>query len=128
MTTRIRLLIMAAVLCHLLLATRLVTSQLLPAKAAPSATSRQTSRRGQQVRISAIEQERDGAVYKLRGNVEIDYGTYTFTGDQITYNSDSGDIVAEGHLVVEGGENTEHIEASRGTYNVDRETGRLEQV
>ena len=31
MTSRIRLLITAAVLCHLLLAPRLVTSQLLPA-------------------------------------------------------------------------------------------------
>ena len=128
MTTRIRLLIMAAVLCHLLLAMPLVTSQLLPAKHAPAAASARTSRGGQPVRISALEQERDGSVYKLRGNVEIDYGTYTFTGDQITYNSDSGDITAEGHLVVEGGVNSEHIEASRGIYNVDRETGRLEHV
>jgi len=128
MATRNRFLITSAVLCHLILASRLVTSQLLPANAAPQAASKQPNRPRLPVKISAIHQEKDGAIYKLSGNVEIDYGTYTFSGDEVTYNSDKGDITAEGHLVFEGGQNNEHIEAARGNYNTDHETGHFEHV
>jgi LPS-assembly protein len=128
MATRTRFLITSAVLCHLILASRLVTSQLLPANAAPKAASTQSGRPKLPVKITAIHQEKDGAVYKLSGNVEIEYGTYTFSGDEVTYDSDSGDITAEGHLVIEGGPNNEHIEAARGHYNTDHETGHFERV
>jgi LPS-assembly protein len=128
MATRTRFLITSAVLCHLILASRLVTSQLLPANAAPKAASTQSARPKLPVKITAIHQEKDGAVYKLSGNVEIEYGTYTFSGDEVTYDSDSGDITAEGHLVIEGGPNNEHIEAARGHYNTDHETGHFERV
>jgi LPS-assembly protein len=128
MATRTRFLITSAVLCHLILASRLVTSQLLPANTAPKAASAQSSRPKLPVKITAIHQEKDGAVYKLSGNVEIEYGTYTFSGDEVTYDSDSGDITAEGHLVIEGGPNNEHIEAARGHYNTDHETGHFERV
>jgi len=80
------------------------------------------------VKISALQQEKDGAVYKLHGNVQIDFETFTFSADEATYDSDSGDITAEGRLVLDGGPNDEHIEATRGTYNVQRETGRFEHV
>lgn len=128
MATRTRFLITSAVLCHLILTSRLVTSQLLPANAAPKAASTDSNRPRLPVKISAIHQERDGTVYKLSGNVEIEYGTYTFSADEITYDSDSGDITAEGHLVLEGGPNNEHIEAARGHYNTDHETGHFEHV
>ena len=75
-----------------------------------------------------MHQEKDGAVYKLSGNVKIDYGVFTISADQITYDSDSGDVQAEGHLLLEGGPNHEHIQASRGTYNVNSEIGRFENV
>src|SRR6185369_9700369 len=108
---------------------RLVTSQLLPGstveerhpKASPAG-------RDVDVTIRAQQQEKDGPVYKLTGNVEIDYGAYTISGDQVTYNSDSGDVEAEGHLVLDGGPNDEHIEATRGSYNVQTERGRFEHV
>ena len=128
MATRTRFLITSAVLCHLILASRVVTSQLLPANSASKAISTQSSRPKLPVKITALHQEKDGAVYKLSGNVEIEYGTYTFSGDEVTYDSDSGDIVAEGHLVLEGGPNNEHIEAARGHYNTDHETGNFEHV
>lgn len=128
MATRTRFLITSAVLCHLILASRLVTSQLLPANTAQKAASTPSNRPRLPVKISAIHQERDGAVYKLSGSVEIEYGAYTFSADEITYDSDSGDITAEGHLVLEGGPNNEHIEAARGHYNTDHETGRFEHV
>jgi len=80
------------------------------------------------VTIRAIEQEKDGAVYKLRGQVQIDYGVYILSADQVTYNSDTGEAQGEGHLVLEGGPNDEHIEAARGTYNVQDESGKFEKV
>ena len=128
MTSRTRLLITAAVLCHLLLAPRLVTSQLLPAPSSQQNPPPATPKRSDPVSISAVHQEKDGDVYQLRENVKIDYGVFTFSADQVTYDSDSGNLEAEGHLLLEGGPNHEHIEASRGTYNVNSEVGRFENV
>ena len=118
---------MAVVVCHLLVAPSIVTSQLLP-----SATDAKLPATGDKpeipVTIRAEHQEKAGDVYRLTGHVEIDYGVYKFFGDQVTYDQDSGQITAEGHLILQGGPNDEHIEASRGTYNVEKESGRFEHV
>lgn len=127
MTTRNRFLITAVVVCHLLLAPCLVTSQLLPANPIQNATT-SGSKPAVPVTMRAERQEKAGSIYKLSGNVEIDYGAYKLFGDEVTYDEDSGQATAEGHLVLEGGPNDEHIEASRGTYNVEKETGRFEHV
>jgi len=51
---------MAAVVCHVLLAPSLVTSQLhSPSSATPA--------RGEEVTIRALHQEKDGAIFKLHG-------------------------------------------------------------
>src|SRR5262249_17612860 len=127
MLARNGLLITAAVLCHLLLAHRLVTSQLLPV--APPQNPLQTpSKTSVPVTIKALKQEKDGPVYKLEGQVEIEYGLYTLHADQVTYDSDSGQAQAQGHLLLDGGPNDEHFEASRGTYNLQSEAGRFEDV
>src|SRR6476659_3290427 len=92
MATRTRFLITTAVLCHLILTTRLVTSQLL-AVAPPQKTGISSSNRGPgPAIISALHQEKDSAVYKLRGNVRIEYASYIFSGDNVIYDSDSGDV------------------------------------
>jgi LPS-assembly protein len=70
----------------------------------------------------------DGPVYKLSGQVEIRYGLYTLYGDQVTYNRDTGEAVADGHVVLVGSANDEHLEATHGTYNTLSETGRFENV
>ena len=75
-----------------------------------------------------LEQEKDGAVYNLRGAAEIHYGTYILYADEVTYNSETGDAKAEGHVVLDGGPNDEHIRATRGTYNTRSEVGRFENV
>ena len=123
----IRLLITAAVLCHLFVAPPLVTSQLHPGPSSqlPAAPS---NRPGVPVTIEALEQEKDGSIYHLRGKVKVNYGRYTIFGDQATYNEDSGEVNAEGHLLLEGGPTDEHIEAARGTYNIQTETGRFYDV
>jgi len=136
MISRTRFLITTAFVCHLLLAPRLVTSQLLSVpNQAESALQAETApsnvaaiQREGDVRIQAIEQEKDGPIYKLRGHVEIRYGTYSLYADEITYNSDTGEATAEGHVVLDGGPNDEHIEASHGTYNIRTESGKFYDV
>ncbi|MBV9183482.1 MAG: LPS-assembly protein LptD [Acidobacteria bacterium] len=130
MDLRIRLLITAAMLCHLIVAPRLVTSQLPPQ---PRQTSSHGSgsyldRSSAAITIQAERQECTRQICKLSGSAEIDYGIYRFKADELTYNRESGEAEAEGHLLLEGGPNQEHIEATRGVYNVVTEVGRFEHV
>src|SRR5882762_5129158 len=140
MIIRSRIFITAALVCHLLLAPGIVTSQTLPPAAAtvsspetapsmvpalPSAPAGQTA---EEVKIRAVEQEKDGSLYHLRGRVEIHYRTYILYADQVTYNTDTGDSELEGHAVLDGGPYDEHVEASHGTYNVRTETGTFYSV
>jgi|HubBroStandDraft_1064217.scaffolds.fasta_scaffold00097_43 LPS-assembly protein len=148
MTLRNRFLITAAVLCHLLIAAPLVTSQLPPAN--PTATQRvgtapdkpaipettpcalaaaAQKEKGEDVNtICAIDQEEEGSVYKLHGAVEIYYGSYVLKADEATYNSDTKEATATGHFKLDGGPNDDHIRASHGTYNLALETGRFYDV
>ena len=140
MTSRTRFLITAAFVCHLLLAPSIVTSQLLSSSSAQSgsssgSTSSSTSLppapstvNTQDVTIRALQQEKDGTIFKLRGQAEIHYGTYILYADSVDYNSDTGDSVADGHVVLDGGPNDEHVEANHATYNVRSESGRFEHV
>lgn len=121
MISRIRFLITAAVTCHLLLAPTLVTSQLQSG----SATS---PSRVEEAQVSAITQEMDGRVFKLHGAATVQYRSYTLYADEMTYNADTGDATAEGHVVLDGGPYDEHVRATRGTYNVRTETGRFYDV
>jgi LPS-assembly protein len=130
--TRTRFLITTAVVCHLLLAPSLVTSQLLsPISQPDTPPGRRTAPsalKDEEVTIRALEQEKDGPMFKLRGQAEIHYGTYVFYADNVDYNSETGDATADGHVVLDGGPNDEHVEASHGTYNIRSETGRFQNV
>jgi LPS-assembly protein len=148
MTLRHRFLITAAVLCHLLVVPPLVTSQLPPAnsaaktahggapaggpateKATPCAQAAAAQKeKGNVETICAIQQEEQGAIYKLHGAVEIYYGNYVLRADEATFNSDTKEATAEGHFALDGGPNDDHIRATRGTYNLELETGRFYDV
>jgi len=130
MTSRTRLLITTAWACHLLLAAPVVTRQLLFAQTETTSgvPSVPKTLKEEDVTIRALEKEVQGSEYTLRGRVEIRYSTYILYADQATYNSDSGLATAEGHVVLDGGPNDEHIEASRGVYNIRSQTGRFENV
>ena len=78
--------------------------------------------------MRAQEQEKDGAVFKLRGQAEVHYRTYILYADEVTYNSQTGDATADGHAVLDGGPNDEHIEATHGIYNIRAESGTFENV
>src|SRR5580704_15870920 len=148
MTLRNRFLITAAVLCHLLFVPPLVTSQLPPtgaaatapstssgaekaaaAQATPCALAAAAQKEKEDVHtICAIQQEEQGSVYKLHGAVEIYYGIYVLRADEATYNSDTKEATATGHVALDGGPKDDHIRASHGTYNLDLETGRFYDV
>ncbi len=150
MTLRTRFLITALFLCHHLLASALVTSQLLSensaqsavpsspkapqkAKTAASALSTPCAKQAatqdsHSATICADEQEKVGDVYKLHGNAEIHYRTYILRADELTYNSDSGEATASGHFTLDGGPNDDHLKATHGTYNLTAETGRFYDV
>ncbi len=78
---------------------------------------------GVPVTIHANEQEKRGSVYDLRGEVEIDYKEYVVRADHISYDSETGEVVANGHLQVDGGPDNERISATHGFINLDAETG-----
>ena len=126
--------ITALVFCHVLLATPVVTSQLPPEAVAPQpapllpSTEFTQHAPGEAVTIKAREQEKEGDVFKLKGDVEIDFRDLVLRADEITYDSQSGQVTATGHLVLDGGPHDEHIEASRGEYNVKTQTGRFWDV
>lgn len=130
MNSRTRILITAALVCHCLFAPRLVTSQLPSAVVSqpPALPSSPSALNDQDVTIKALSQEKVGSIYKLHGQAEIHYGAYVLYADEITYNADTGDSTADGHVVLDGSLNDEHIQASHGTYNVRSETGHFENV
>ena len=131
MTSRTRFLITAAIACHLLLASPLVTSQLLspPASDSPAdPTTPRTTPKEEDVTITALQQEKVGVIYKLHGKAEIHYGVYILYADEMTYNSDTGDSTADGNVVLDGGPSDEHIQASHATYNLQTEAGRFDNV
>jgi LPS-assembly protein len=146
MTLRTRFLITALFLCHQLLAPALVTSQLLSSESnAAKAPAQQTepaqaaagtlcAQQAAQLldksipTICAIRQEKQGPIYKLRGQVEIYYRTYVIRADEVTYDSDTGEATASGHFTLDGGPNDDHLKASHGSYNLAAETGRFYDV
>lgn len=138
MSLRNRFLITAACLCHLFLALPVVTSQLRSdsssqsqesATAKPEATpagpcaSAAKNEASDQATLCAIEQEKDGVVYKLHGAAEVHYAGYIIKADDATYNEDTHDVTATGHVTLDGGPNDDHIRASHGTYNPALESG-----
>src|SRR5438105_814253 len=131
MNSRSRFLITAAVVCHLLVAPHLVTSQLLSASAETGSAglpATPTPTQGEEVTIRALQQEKDGPIFKLHGEVEIRYRTYVLYADDITYNTETGEATADGHVVLDGGPNDEHVQASHAVYNIRSESGSFDNV
>jgi len=67
-------------------------------------------------------------LYTLAGHVVIDYKDYVIQADRATYNQATSEIVAEGHLHLDGGPDDAHLLASHGTMNLDAHTGHLYDV
>ncbi|WP_255460823.1 LPS-assembly protein LptD [Edaphobacter albus] len=77
---------------------------------------------------SSGPQTKTGNRYTLDGDVVITYKDRRIEADHIDYDSDTGELNANGHLKVSGGQNNESISASHGTMNMKTQTGRFFDV
>jgi LPS-assembly protein len=78
--------------------------------------------------MEADTESRYGDISRLEGNVVIVYRGHTIRADRISYDATTGDIIAEGHVSLTGGNNDESIQASHGTYNLDTQKGTFYDV
>ena len=111
--------------CHLLLAHLAFTSQ-LPASSSTGGSV--TPLPSQEVTIRALQQEKQGDIYKLDGDVEITFQRYVMRAEHVTYNDASGAMEATGRVVFDGGPHDVHILAGHANYNVKSETGTFYDV
>src|SRR5215470_463258 len=90
MRSPLQLVITAVALCHLFPATPLVISQTRPETQSQPAdtTDNQLSNKfqisateGEPLTIHAHEQEKKGEIFTLRGDVEVEYRSYTLRAD-----------------------------------------------
>ena len=150
MRARIFLCITLLYLCHPQLWPQAVTKQFPPSTAAPEAGETRPSDAlpqdpgsasaipvakvipappsGVPVEIHVDTQREQNNIFTLEGNVLIDYRGYTVQADKVIYNRDTGDVNAEGHLIVDGSPDNEHITATHGEMNLDRETAHFYDV
>jgi LPS-assembly protein len=137
MRVRTCLFITVLMLCHLQLWPQALTRQ-FPSASGPSslpdapdypiAEVVAAPPSGVPVRIEARQQEKHGDVFLLTGDVRIEYKDYILTADKASYNQETGDAEADGHVRLEGTRNNELILADHGKLNFDLETGRFENV
>jgi LPS-assembly protein len=137
MRVRTFLFITALMLCHLQLRPQTLTKQ-FPSATGPSslpdapdypiAEVVAAPPSGVVARLESKQQEKHGNVYTLTGEVRIDYKDYTLTADKVSYDDETKDAEADGHVRVQGGHNNELILADHGNLNFDLETGRFENV
>jgi LPS-assembly protein len=83
---------------------------------------------GVPVKLESNQQEKHGSVFTLSGDVRIEYKDYVLSADKISYDQETGDAEADGHVRLQGGRNNELILADHGKLNFDLETGRFENV
>ena len=144
MRTRLLWCITLVLLCHPQVRAQAVTTQFPPADSAPvraadlpddpslqealpQAHVVPEPPRGTPVKLVARTQTRKSLaasnLYTLDGDVVIYYRNYIVHADHATYDDNSGNIVARGHMMVDGGPDDEHFVASHGTVNVYRDSG-----
>src|SRR5271157_5819959 len=81
-----------------------------------------------EVLIRADEQEKLHDIYHVRGHVEIRFRNYILHCDEATYDSTTGQVTAQGHVVFDGGPHNEHLVGTHATYDVSRDTGTFYDV
>src|SRR3954468_21800052 len=128
MNLRNRIVTAVAVGCHLFLTLLPVTSQTPAAEGTSQANAAAIPGEGEPVTIKAREQEKKGDLFLLHGEGEIDFRDYIFRGDEITYDSKTSEVTATGHVTLDGGPHDDHVEATKGHYNLHTQTGTFDEV
>lgn len=67
-------------------------------------------------------------LYTLTGHVVIHYRDYVIQADRATFNQATSEVVADGHLHLDGGPDDAHLLASHGAVKLDAHTGKLYDV
>ena len=80
------------------------------------------------VEMESDTQSKLGSRYVLDGDVVIKYRDRIIKADHIEYDTETGELTANGHLHVSGGPNHEDVQASHGTMNLIQQTGRFYDV
>jgi LPS-assembly protein len=83
---------------------------------------------GVPVTMEYKQMEKHGDLYTLTGEVRIEYKDYVLKADKVSYNQETSDAEADGHVRLEGGKYNELILADHGKINFDLETGRFDNV
>ena len=142
MKARTILCITLLALCHPQLWPQAVTTQFPPAvdegageqvvPSIPVAHVVAPPAEGVPVRIEADTQSyqktKTAILYTLAGHVVVHYKDYVVRADRATYNKTTSEIVAEGHLHLDGGPDDAHLLASHGEMNLEAHTGHIYDV
>lgn len=65
-------------------------------------------------------------VYRATGHVDLTLGALQLSADQMTYNAETGEAVAIGHVAFDSVAEQTHIEGTRATYNFQQSTGEFD--
>lgn len=128
-------------LCHPQLRAQVVTTELPPAKQSEASRLPEAPTPEAQLPVARVVRQAPvgrpvrmqydhlkvlpvphGSEYVLTGHIILFYRDYIVHADSATYNSATGEIVARGHLMVDGGPDDEHILADHGRLNVRNNT------
>ncbi len=83
---------------------------------------------GERVTTAADQESRTGSRVVLDGAVVVRYRDRTVEADHAEYDTETGELTAEGHLRLSGGKNREEIRASRGRVNLRTQVGEFHDV
>ncbi len=93
-----------------------------PATSTPTGSALSIARyKGKNVPIRADSEQKDNDVYHLRGHVQISYEEMRLTADEASYDDNSGEIIARGHVIFD--DPRSHLAADEVHYNLNTQKG-----
>jgi LPS-assembly protein len=81
---------------------------------------------GEWAELRARQQRLEGTVYHAEGDVEIRYGDLLLHADRLQYDTETGELAAEGNIRFV--QQDQHLEAETIHYNLKTGRGRLQRV
>jgi LPS-assembly protein len=81
-----------------------------------------------EVLIRADQQEKNQDIYNVKGHVTIRFGGNVLHADEARYDSTTGILKANGHVVFDSTVHNAHLVGTSATYDVSRDTGQFYDV
>ncbi len=76
----------------------------------------------------SLTYQNETKTYTLTGNVIITYGTRRLQADTVSYSAETGELTANGHVLLLDSRDSERIVATSATYNLKSGDGRFTDV